>query len=91
MEPEDYESDDNEYSDEAYEDSDESASEDVEPVKTPQGNERKIKLTDLPSDVRFINVINKETYETRRMTPNQFENAKVDGWVIDGSINYKTN
>jgi len=85
MEPEDYESDDNDYSDEEYEDSDESVYNDVEPVKPPQKNERKIKLTDLPSDVRFINVIHKETYETRRMTPNQFEDAKIDGWIIDSS------
>jgi hypothetical protein len=84
MEREDYESD--EYADEAYEDSNESAYEDIEPVEPPPRKERKIKLTDLPSDVRFINVVHKETYETRRMTPNQFEYAKIDGWIIDKSI-----
>ncbi|MCK8495910.1 hypothetical protein M0L20_28850 [Spirosoma sp. RP8] len=83
MEPNDYESDDFE---DDYEDIESGDYEDAKTVEPPAPNMRRIKLTDLPNDLRFINVIHKETKETRRMTPNQFEDAKEYGWMIDKTI-----
>ncbi len=59
---------------------------DAKPIEPPVPNKGRIKLSDLPTDLRFINVIHKETRESRRMTPNQFEDAKEDGWIIDKTI-----
>ena len=85
MEPNDYESD--EFEDD-YEDVESGDYEDAKTVEPPAPNKGRIKLSDLPTDLRFINVIHKETRESRRMTPNQFEDAKENGWIIDNSVTF---